>query len=117
MSDELNLALAGLALLVITIVALKLLGNIMKAALVAAVAAVGLYLLLPQLATQEGAVGEVARHAQEASEDLDGTLKEIGRRAEAAVDGATQTARDLEAAAEATHQAAKTVSKVAPATP
>ncbi len=117
MSDELTIALAGLALLVITVVALKLLGNIMKAALVTAVAAVGLYLLLPQLATQEGAVGDVARQAQEASEDLDGTLKEIGRRAEAAVDGAAHTARDLEVAAESTTKATEAVSKVAPVTP
>ena len=114
MSDDVAVVIAAVAVLVIAIVALKLLGNVFKAVVVSAIAAASLYAVLPQVATQQGAVGDVARKAQEATEDLDGTLTGLGHKANEVVLTVEDHIKQFQDAAEATERIRDTVESVAP---
>ena len=109
MSDLVVLCIAGAAAVVLVVVFLKILGNVIKALLIAAVAAGAIYMLLPRLEAQDGAVGDVARKAREASQDLDGTVQEVKERAvdlaAEAKDAAEEAAVEVKQAAEEAKQA------------
>ena len=77
MSDQTVLIIAGVAALAIVIMFFKLLGSVIKAVVIAAIAAGTLYALLPRLEAQEGAVGEAAKKAREATSDLEGSVEKI----------------------------------------
>ena len=77
MSDQTVLIIAGVAALAIVVMFFKLLGSVIKAVVIAAIAAGTLYVLLPRLEAQEGAVGEAAKKARAATSDLEGSVDKI----------------------------------------
>jgi len=99
MSDLVVMVVAGFAALVLVVVFLKLLGNVIKAVLIAAIAAGALYMLLPRLEAQDGKVADVARKAREATKDMDGTVQQVKERASVLAEDAKDAAG--EAAVEA----------------
>jgi uncharacterized protein YjbJ (UPF0337 family) len=77
MTDQTVLIIAGVAALAIVVMFFKLLGSVIKAVVIAAIAAGTLYALLPRLEAQEGAVGEAAQKARAVTSDLEGAVEKI----------------------------------------
>ena len=77
MTDQTVLIVAGVAGVALVFVAAKILGDVLKALVVGAVAAVALFLLLPRLEAQGGAVGEAARKVREVTDDPAATVREL----------------------------------------
>jgi len=109
MSDLVVVCIAGVSAVVLVVVLLRILGNVIKSLLIAAVAAGAIYMLLPRLEAQDGTVGDVARKAREATEDIDGTVQEVKERAvdlaAEAKDAAEEAAVEVKQAAEEAKQA------------
>jgi hypothetical protein len=93
MSDDVVLTIAALFAVVLLVALFKVLGNAIKALLIALIAGGILYLLLPKLEQQEGSIGNAARKAIEVTEDLEGSVQglreqatEAGRRVSDGID-------------------------------
>jgi len=120
MSNDVVLAIAALFAVVLLVALFKVLGNAIKALLIALIAGGILYLLLPKLEQQEGAIGDAARKALEVTDDLEGSVKglrdqasEAGRRVSNGIDQMQESAEAVEAIKKATERGHQ-VPRVAP---
>ena len=75
MSNDVVLVIAALFSVVLLVALFKVLGNAIKALLIALIAGGILYLLLPKLEQQQGVIGDAARKALEVTDDLEGSVK------------------------------------------
>ena len=107
MNDEAVLIIAAIAALVVLVALFKLLGNAIKALVVALIAATALYFLLPRLEQQEGAIGDAARKARAVTSDLEGSVKSLKDQAVEAGRKVNQGIDDAQKAAEAAKEAKK----------
>ena len=121
MSNDVVLVIAALFSVVLLVALFKVLGNAIKALLIALIAGGILYLLLPKLEQQQGVIGDAARKALEVTDDLEGSVKglrdqasEAGRRVSDGIDQMQEAAEVVEAtkkAAERGNQAPGVASK------
>ena len=109
MTDQTVLIVAGIAALVIVVMFFKLLGNVFKAVFIAAIAAAALYFLLPRLEQQDGAIGEAAKKAREATSDLEGSVQKLKDKASDISVKASEGAKNVKEAAESVKKAQKAV--------
>ena len=77
MGGEFQWLILAAFFLVILLLLSKALGSMLKAALLSAIAVAALYFALPYLESQQGVVGDTAKKAREATEDIDGTVESI----------------------------------------
>ena len=101
MSDEVVLVIAALVSLVLVIALFKLLGSAIKALLIALVAGGLLYMLLPKLEAQEGAIGDAARKARQVSDDLGASVQGLREQASEATRVVSEGLDQMHEAAEA----------------
>ncbi|MGB0590220.1 MAG: hypothetical protein ACPGU1_11115 [Myxococcota bacterium] len=104
MSNDVVLVIAALFAVVLLVALFKVLGNAIKALLIALIAGGILYLLLPKLEQQQGVIGDAARKALEVTDDLEGSVKglrdqasEAGRRVSDGIDQMQEAAEVVEA--------------------
>ena len=107
MSDAVVLTIAALFAVVLLVALFKVLGNAIKALLIALIAGGILYLLLPKLEQQEGSIGDAARKALEVTDDIEGSVQglreqasEAGRRVSDELDQMQEAAEAVKAAKE-----------------
>lgn len=120
MSDDVVLTIAAVFAVVLLVALFKVLGNAIKAILVALIAGGLLYLMLPKLEQQEGAIGDAARKAIEVTDDLEGSVQglrdqaaEAGRRVSAGVEQMQEAAEAAKASHETVQQGQQAVKKAA----
>ena len=111
MSNDVVLAIAAIFAVVLLVALFKVLGNAIKALLIALIAGGILYLLLPKLEQQHGAIGDAARKALEVTDDLEGSVQglrdqasEAGRRVSDGIDQMQEAAEAVEATKKATER-------------
>ena len=101
LSDDVIIVIAAGVALVLLITLMKLVGSVTKACVIALFASALLYLLLPRLEAQEGAIGEAARKAREVSEGLSESVKEVREQAKEATRSVSEGIHQMQEAAEA----------------
>ena len=104
MSDEAVLVIAAIAALFLVVSFFKLLGSVIKAVVIAAIAAGALYFLLPRLEGTEGAIGEAAQKVRAVTDDLEGEVAKLK-------DKATEATEQLKEGVESAKQAAAAATK------
>lgn len=77
MSEPTTSIVIAVAALVIVVMTIKLLGSIVKAFVLALVAAAALYFFLPSLEKQDGAIGDAAKKAREVSDGIEDSVESI----------------------------------------
>ena len=115
MSDDVVLVIAALFTAVLLVALFKVLGNAIKALMIALIAGAILYLLLPKLEQQEGPIGDVARKALEVTEDLEGSVQGLTERASEAGRRVSNGIEQMEESAEAAEASQRSVQRVKPA--
>ena len=111
MSDEVVLIIAVVAAVILLFALIKLLGSVVKALLIAIVAAVALYVLLPRLEQQEGAIGDAARKALEVTGDLEGSVESLKDQAAKAGQRVSDGLETIKEAAETADEVQRAVDK------
>ena len=101
MTDGVILTLAALVVLILLIALIKVLGNAIKALIIALVAGGLLYALLPKLEHHDGAIGDVARKALEVTDDIEGSVQGLRDQASDATRQVTDGLDQMQEAAEA----------------
>ena len=116
MSDQTVLIIAAIAALFVVVSFFKILGSVIKAVVIAAIAAGALYFLLPRLEETEGAIGEAAQKVRAVTDDLEGsvsTLKDKANEATATIKEGVDSAKEAAAAATKAQDAAEKTQKAA----
>ncbi len=111
MSDEVILTIAAVAALILVITLFKLLGSIVKAFVITVIAAGALYLLLPRLEQQHGAIGEAARKAREVTTDIEGSVEKLTSQANEATKRVSKGIKSVEEAADSAKKTQEAVEK------